>query len=108
MEIAKNDTFLEVKFNYSYNALLKSGIALLSHNNIKIKSVPGHHIKIIEKLAELLDNEDISDFGNVMRSKRNSDLYNGGIDVTEKECKEYISFVEKIIKSIRNILQNNP
>ena len=74
---------------------------------MKIKSVPGHHIKIIEKLADLLENEDIADLGNLMRSKRNLDLYNGGIEVTEKECKEYIGFVEKVIKSIQKILSNN-
>lgn len=64
LNIAKNDNFLEVKFNYAYNGLIKAGIALLSYHNIKIKSVPGHHIKIIEKLADLLENEDIADLGN--------------------------------------------
>ena len=106
--IAKNDNFLEVKFNYAYNGLIKAGIALLSYHNIKTKSVPGHHIKIIEKLADLLENEDIADLGNLMRSKRNLDFYNGGIEVTEKECKEYIGFVEKVMKSIQKILSNTP
>ncbi|MFH1845992.1 MAG: hypothetical protein ABH869_00325 [Candidatus Omnitrophota bacterium] len=105
LDIAKKDPFLDVKFNYTYTALLKSGIALLSFYRQKVKSAPGHHIKIIEKLAELLKNSDIADLGNVMRSKRNSDLYDGGIEVTTKECKEYISFVDDVIGKAAKIIE---
>lgn len=51
LNIAKKDKILEVKFNYAYTALIKSGIALLSLYQVKIKSVPGHHVKIVEKMA---------------------------------------------------------
>jgi hypothetical protein len=96
LKIAETDKILDVKFNYVYSALLKAGIALLCHYQAKAKSVPGHHIKIIEKLAEILKDEAINDIGNVMRSKRNVGLYAGGIEVSAKECKEYIDFVKKI------------
>jgi len=93
-EIAIKDSILEVKFNYSYNALIKAGIALLSYYQVKIRSVPGHHVKIIEKMAEILNDDMVDDIGNVMRSKRNMDFYGGGTEVTEKECNEYLHFVE--------------
>jgi len=103
-DIAKKDSIVEVKFNYSYNALIKAGIALLSYYQVKIKSVPGHHVKIIEKMAEILKDEMIDDVGNVMRSKRNIDFYGGGIEITEKECNEYMRFVEGILKRIKDII----
>lgn len=100
-EIAKKDTILEVKFNYAYTSLIKAGIALLSFYKMKIKSVPGHHIKIIEKASDILKNNTVNEIGNAMRSKRNLDFYSGGIEITEKECHEYIDFVEKVLKDIR-------
>lgn len=85
-DIAQKDNILDVKFNYAYNSLLKAGITLLSSKHIRVKSVPGHHIKIIDALATLLKDQSIADMGNAMRSKRNLDMYSGGIEVTEKEC----------------------
>lgn len=72
------------------------GITLLSYYHIKVRSVPGHHIMTIDKMSEILKDETINDIGNVMRSKRNVGLYGGGIEITVKECKEYIKFVENV------------
>jgi len=103
-DIAQRDTILDVKFNYAYTSLIKIGIALLSFYQLKIRSVPGHHVKIIEKMAEILNDDTIEDVGNVMRSKRNIDFYGGGTEVTEKECTEYIQFVDDVLARIKNIL----
>jgi len=104
LEIAKKDEILEVKFNYAYNSLIKAGIALLSYYQIKAKSVVGHHIKILEKLGEILKDNSVIDIGNIMRSKRNLDFYGGGIEVTEKECREYINFVEDVLSGVKKII----
>jgi uncharacterized protein (UPF0332 family) len=96
---------LDVKFNYTYTALIKAGIALLSAYQIKIRSVPGHHIKLIEKVSQILADESVSDIANVMRSKRNLGLYAGGMEITEKECREYLKFTEKIIKKIDSAIK---
>lgn len=101
LNIAKADKFLDVNFNYAYSALLKAGLALLSYQNKKVKSTPGHHIKIIEALAESLKDSTIEDLGEVMRSKRNIGMYSGGVEVTEKECQEYIDFVSKVISKVK-------
>jgi hypothetical protein len=95
--IARQDSILDVKFTYAYSALIKAGIALLSHYKLKLRSVPGHHIKLLEKLAEILGDQAIDDFGNVMRSKRNVDLYAGGTDISAKDCGEYLAFVESVV-----------
>ena len=102
--IAKEDHILEVKFNYAYTAFIKIGIAILSFHGRKARSVPGHHVKIIEKIAQILDDESINDMGNLMRSKRNLDLYAGGIEVTEKECREYMRFADSVLTRIKKII----
>jgi len=97
LRISKQDKILEVKFNYAYTSLIKAGIALLSFYKRKVKNVPGYHIKIIEKISRILKDESINDLGNLMRSKRNLDFYSGGIEVTEKECQEFIEFVDSVL-----------
>lgn len=104
MNIAIKDEIIDVKFNYAYSSLLKAGIALLSYHQIRIKSVPGHHVKIIETLAETLKDKAIADVGNAMRSKRNIDMYSGGVEVTEKESKEYIDFVDRVLSQVKAFL----
>jgi uncharacterized protein (UPF0332 family) len=104
LAIAKKDTIIEVKFTYTYTALIKAGIALLSYYRVKVKSVPGHHQIIIDTIAKILNDDVIADIGNVMRSKRNTDLYAGGIEVTEKESISYLTFVEGVITKIKNII----
>jgi len=107
LSIARRDRIPEVKFNYAYSALLKAGMALLSHHRLKVKSVPGHHVKIIEYLAGKLGDESIAEIGNVMRNKRNLDLYAGGTDVTGKECAEYFALVEKVVSKVKGIIEQD-
>jgi len=72
LNIAKKDKFTEVRFSYAYQALIKAGIALLAKKDgVKVKSVPGHHIKILKKLSTQLKDDDIFTYGNAMRMKRN-------------------------------------
>ena len=104
LTIAKKDEILEVKFNYSYTAFIKAGIALLSFYQVKVKSVPGHHIKIIEKITEALKDDTVAVVGNLMRSKRNLDFYAGGVEVTEKEAKEFLLFTECVLLKIKDII----
>jgi len=99
--IARKDEILEVKFAYAYTALLKAGITLLSQQNLKVRSMPGHHVKLLEKLAEILGDAAIDDLGNAMRQKRNIDLYAGGTDITKKECSEYLKFVEDVVLKVK-------
>ncbi|MBU0502451.1 MAG: hypothetical protein ABIH69_07885 [bacterium] len=103
-DIATKDKILDVKFNYTYTAFLKTGIALLSSCQAKTKPVPGHHIKIIEKMSQLLKDKSIEDIGNIMRSKRNIDMYAGGTEITDKECQEYLLFVKKVISQAEKLI----
>ena len=102
LNIARQDKFAEVRFTYSYQALVKAGIALIAKvGGVKVRSVPGHHVKILEKMSEILENPDVLTLGDAMRTKRNSDFYGGGESITEKEAEDYLKFVEKTLGFVR-------
>jgi len=102
LEIAAKDPFPEVQFSYSFQALIKAGIALLAAvGNVKVRSIPGHHVKILNKMSEILSDPDILAFGNSMRMKRNTDLYGGGTPINEKEAKEYCQFVKGVLEKVK-------
>jgi len=106
LEIARQDPFLEVRFTYVYQALLKGGIALIAkEGQMKVRSIPGHHIKILAKMSELLHEPDILTMGNALRMKRNFDLYGGGETFTEKEAEDYFEFVERVLNKIERELR---
>lgn len=98
LNIAEKDPFSEVRFTYGYQALIKIGTALLAREGLKVRSVPGHHVKILERMSEILKDPDILVFGNGMRMKRNQDLYRGGEFISEKEAADYIAFVRKVFE----------
>ena len=98
LKIANQSGVAEVEFQFTYNALIKLGIALISRLGFKVKSRNGHHIKILEKMALILDDKDIYSIGNKMRKKRNADLYEGGVLISEKEAAEYKDWLKTIFK----------
>jgi hypothetical protein len=74
LTIAREDDFSEVTFTYAYQALIKAGIVLIAHTGqVKVRSVPGHHVKILEKMGEVLDDTNIMALGNAVRMKRNTE-----------------------------------
>lgn len=105
-KIAKEGGHSEVIFKFSYDSLIKIGITLIAFYGYRIKSRQGHHIKILEKLSQVLDNKNIEIMGEAMRKKRNHDLYDGGIMIAEKEAKEYLVFVKTVINEADKFLKN--
>jgi hypothetical protein len=107
LDIACHDNYLEVRFTFSYQALLKAAIALIAKiGNVKVRSVPGHHVRLLEKMSDILNDKDIVTIGDAMRIKRNRDLY-GGTDhiLGEKEVAEYIEFVKNVIGRVRRTIK---
>lgn len=100
LKIASSSEIPEVIFKFSYDALIKLGIAAIAVRGYKVRSIPGHHMKIIEKLSELFANEDIAVIGNHMRQARNLDFYEGGFEITEKDSGDYLHFVEGVFKKM--------
>ncbi len=98
LTIAESTDIPDVVFKFSYDALIKLGIMLIAKKGYKVRSNAGHHIKILEKLSQLLKDEDIVVLGNKMRQERNVNLYNGGIFIGEKDSLEYLEFVKSTFK----------
>lgn len=96
----------EVIFKFSYDALVKTGITLIAFYGYRVKSRKGHHVKILEKLSQILVNKDIAIIGDKMRKKRNLDLYEGGVIIGTKEAKQYLDFVEKVIQKAEEFIKN--
>lgn len=98
LKIAGTSDVPDVIFKFSYDALIKLGIALIAKKGYKIRSSAGHHVKILEKVSQILKDEDVLVYGNKMRQERNFNLYDGGFFVAEKDSREYLSFVKNVFK----------
>jgi hypothetical protein len=96
LKIASEADVSEVRFRFCYDALLKLAITVCAENGLRVKSRRGHHIELIKKLAFFLKDEEIEILANEMRSKRNWDLYGGGIVISAKEAREYLDWTKKI------------
>lgn len=100
LKIAESSNIPDVIFKFSYDALIKLGIALIAKKGFKVRSVAGHHVKILEKMSVLLKDEDVLVLGNKMRQERNSNLYDGVYFVGEKDSRAYLGFVKSVFKKI--------
>lgn len=101
LEIAAGTNIAEVRFKFAYDALIKIGIALIAKQGYKVRSQPGHHVKVLEKLSEITRDEDVEILGNKMRQDRNKDFYEGGAIITDKETEEYLDFVKEVFAKAR-------
>ena len=107
LKIAGDDNNDEVRFDYSYKALIKAGITLIAAmKNAKVRGgIPGHHIKIIEVLSEILNDDTIVSVGNAMRNTRNLDLYCGETTITQKQSLDYYNYVKTILEKVKKQLE---
>jgi hypothetical protein len=99
-EIAQDSEHAEVKFHFTYMALVKAGIFCIAREGYRIRSKPGHHQKIVETLSAIMGDKDIQIIGNKMRRDRNADLYDSTGRYNDKEVQEYASFVSAILKKL--------
>lgn len=90
-------------YRIGHEAVLKLGIAMISAAGYKVKSVPGHHVKILDKLVEILGRPDEIEYMHRIRRKRNIDLYEGGLDFTEKEAKDLLGLCKILFEDARRI-----
>ena len=106
LEIARKDPFPEVRFTYSFQSLIKAGLALIARKGkVKVRSIPGHHVKILSKMSEILGDPDLFTMGDAMRTRRNTNLYGGGRPVGEKEADDYLRFTETVIRRIKKLIE---
>lgn len=101
----------ETAYQMFYEAMLKASLALMLSYGFRPRSLPGHHVNIIEFSTKKLGNHYayIMNTFNKMRRKRNQVIYEADVEITEKEAnnalktaKEYLLIIKKHINS------NNP
>ncbi|MFH0732917.1 MAG: hypothetical protein V2A72_08415 [Candidatus Omnitrophota bacterium] len=104
LKIAEESDIVDVVFKFSYDAIIKLGIMLIAKKGYKVRSVTGHHIKILEKLSQTLEEDDILVLGNKMRQERNVNFYDGGFFIGEKDSQEYLDFVKRVFKKANSLI----
>lgn len=101
----------EGAYQMFYEAMLKASLALMLSYGVRPRSLPGHHLNIIEFSAKKLGGNFayLMNTFDKMRRKRNQVIYEADIVITEKEAdnalktaREYLNVIKKHINS------NNP
>lgn len=100
LEIAKAKQAPAVVFHFAYMALLKIGIYHIGKEGYRAKSRPGHHMKIIEALSGILEDEEVLMIGDKMRKDRNLDLYEAGALEPVQNADQYLEFVERLYQKM--------
>lgn len=81
---------------FSYQALIKLAITLSAKHGLRVQSTAGHHVELLQKLAELLKIPKILKTGDEMRRARNKDLYDGTLLVSKTQADKYLAFVREV------------
>ncbi len=106
LKIAGSYSDPEVSFRFCYDALLKLAIAICAKKGLRAKAKRGHHRELIQKLSSFLKDSEINVVANEMRGKRNRELYDGGILISEKESGSYLKWVREIFKKAEKMFNN--
>ena len=107
LKIASEADVPEVRFRFCYDALLKLAITVCAEHGLRVKSRRGHHIELIKKLSFFLKDSEIEILANEMRSKRNWDLYGGGIIISSKEAREYLDWTKQIFDKTESLINQD-
>ena len=92
LEIAKESNIPEVVFKFAYDALLKLAIFQAAKSGYRVRSIPGHHVKLLDALALAAESKELAVLAEDMRQKRNRELYDGFI-LSETDCRAFLIFV---------------
>lgn len=106
MKIAEKYDDPEVRFQFIFNSLIKFGITLIAFHGYKVNSRKGHHQKVLEKMSEILGDDDILITSEIIRKNRNTEFYDGGIIITEKQSEEYLSFLKEVYNLSKSFLSD--
>jgi len=95
----------ECSFTYSYNAMLRSGLALMSQEGYR-PDIKDKHQTVVRFVAAVLGkkmDQLITDY-NVMRRKRNRFIYEPDMPCSRKEAEFALAAARRFVESIRTVL----
>jgi uncharacterized protein (UPF0332 family) len=100
----------ECAYNYAYNAMLRSGLALMFSEGFR-PEIKDKHLTVVRFASAILGNDFkklINDY-DFMRKKRHRFIYEPEIPCSMKEAKDAIKTAEEFVAKIsRLIAENNP
>jgi uncharacterized protein (UPF0332 family) len=98
----------ECAYNYSYNALLRSSLALMFSNGFR-PEIKDKHLTIVRFAGSVLGDEFkklINDY-DFMRKKRNRFIYEPDIPCSMKEAKDAIKTAKMFVDKISELMREN-
>jgi len=99
-QIADKSRDIEVQLHFSYMALIKTGICKIAKEGYRVRSRPGHHVKIIEALSKIMKDDDILVIGDKMRKDRNMDFYEPEGIISDEDVEIFMGLVKKLIDKL--------
>lgn len=98
----------ECAYNYAYNAMLRSGLALMFSEGFR-PEIKDKHLTIVQFAnAELGKScKDTIEYYDYMRKKRHKFIYEPKFPCSKKEAKDAIEAAENFVNKISKILRKN-
>lgn len=96
----------ECAYNYAYNAMLRTGLALMFSKGVR-PEIKGKHLTIVRFASAILGDEFkklINDY-DFMRKKRHRFIYEPDIPCSMKEAKEAIKTAEQFVSKVSNLVK---
>lgn len=96
----------ECSYNYAYNALLRSGLALMFSKGFR-PEIKNKHLTVVTFAGLVLGYEFktlINDY-DFMRKKRNRFIYEPDIPCSQKEAKDAIKTAEEFVEKIAELIR---
>src|SRR4030042_2828474 len=96
----------ECAFNYAYNAMLRSGLALMFSEGFR-PDIKDKHLTVVRFVGSILGDEFkklINDY-DFMRKKRNRFIYEPDIPCSIKEAKDALKTAEELVDKIYKLIR---
>ncbi|MGB8953464.1 MAG: HEPN domain-containing protein [Candidatus Aminicenantales bacterium] len=96
----------ECSYNYAYNAMLRSGLALMFSEGFR-PEIKDKHLTVVKFASSILGEEfkSLVNTYDFMRRKRHHFIYEPAIPCSEKEAVEAIKVAEKFVRVIYNLIK---
>jgi uncharacterized protein (UPF0332 family) len=96
------------RFAIAYNAVLQSATILLYCKGYKPKGL-GHHFTVFQAMKGILEDEynDLADYFDSCRSKRNITDYSNAGEIAQSEAEELIEEAEEFLTLIQKWIRKN-
>jgi uncharacterized protein (UPF0332 family) len=93
----------EASFQQAYEAMLKASLALMLAHGLRPRSLPGHHVAIIEFAGKQLGKQfrDLIAMFDRMRRKRNQALYDVKGLVSKQDAEQALETAAEYLRVIR-------